>query len=45
MKDQPTRSNPLPQPLPENDRIYVAIVAGGAAILLMILTEMKFFGT
>lgn len=45
MKHQPIKITPLPEPLPENARIYTAIVAGGAAILLMILAEMKFFGT
>jgi hypothetical protein len=29
----------------ENGRIYFAIIVSGAAILLMILAEMKFFGT
>jgi hypothetical protein len=36
---------PFPTPQPETGRIYFAIVIGGAAILLMILAEMKFFGT
>ncbi len=45
MKDQPTKITPWPEPLPENGHIYIAIVVGGAAILLMILAEMKFFGT
>jgi hypothetical protein len=45
MKDSITKITALPAPLPENGRIYFAIVAGGAAILTMILGEMKFFGT
>ena len=45
MNDQPIRIAALPEALPENGRIYIAIVVGGAAILLMILAEMKFFGT
>jgi len=32
-------------PLKENLRIFFAIVASGAAILVMILAEMKFFGS
>jgi hypothetical protein len=39
------KNNRMPEPLPENGRIYIAIVVGGAAILLMILAEMKFFRT
>lgn len=45
MKNQPVNIHQLPVPLPEAGRIYLAIIAGGAAILLMILAEMKFFGT
>jgi hypothetical protein len=45
MKDQPTKAISLPTPKPENARIYIATIAGGVAILLMILAEMKFFGT
>lgn len=45
MKDQPAKITALPAPLPENGRIYFAIIVGGVIILLMILAEMKFFGT
>jgi hypothetical protein len=45
MNHQPTRINQLPSPLIENGRVYFAIIVGGATILLMILAEMKFFGT
>jgi hypothetical protein len=45
MKQPPIRATQLPEPLPENGSIYIAIVMGGVAILLMILFEMKFFGT
>jgi hypothetical protein len=34
-----------PAPLIENGWIYLAMITGGAIILLMILAEMKFFGT
>ena len=45
MKQQLPGVVPLPAPLQENGRIYFAIIVGGAAILLMILGEMKLFGT
>jgi hypothetical protein len=45
MRDSITKTTALAAPLPENGRIYFAIVAAGAAILIMILAEMKFFGT
>lgn len=45
MKQQPAESPQLLATSPETGRIYFAIVVGGAAILLMILAEMKFFGT
>ena len=44
MKYQPSTGQ-LAASIPENTRIYSAIIAGGVAILLMILAEMKFFGT
>jgi len=31
MKQQPIKATLLPEPLPENDRIYIAIVIGGVA--------------
>jgi len=45
MKSQPAKLSSLSNPLPETGRIYLAIIVGGVAILLMILAEMKFFGT
>jgi hypothetical protein len=45
MKPEPAKAYQLPAPLPEIRQVYFAIVVGGAAILLMILAEMKFFGT
>jgi site-specific DNA-adenine methylase len=45
MKQQPAEAPQLLATSPETGRIYFAIVVGGAAILLMILAEMKFFGT
>jgi hypothetical protein len=45
MKYQPTKAISLPTPRLENGRVYLAIISGGAVILLMILAEMKFFGT
>ena len=44
MKHQLTNTGALYIPRQEIGRIYVAVVLGGAAILLMILAEMKFFG-
>jgi len=44
MKHPLTNTGRLYVPL-ENGRIYLAIVSGGAVILLMILAEIKFFGT
>jgi hypothetical protein len=35
----------LTGPARENFRIYLALVASGASILLMILLEMKLFGS
>jgi hypothetical protein len=43
MKHQLTKT--AATPLVENGQIYLAIITGGAIILLMILAEMKFFGT
>jgi hypothetical protein len=45
MKHQLTYKGALYTPRQEIGRIYVAVVLSGAAILLMILAEMKFFGT
>ena len=45
MKHQLTIRGSLHTARPEISLIYYAIIAGGAAILLMILAEMKFFGT
>lgn len=45
MKYQPTKAISLPTPRLENGHVYLAIISGGAVILLMILAEMKFFGT
>jgi hypothetical protein len=45
MNHQTTKISQLPPPLIENGRIYFGTIVGGAAILLMILAEMKFFGT
>jgi len=43
MKNQLPKT--APAPLIENGWIYLGIITGGAIILLMILAEMKFFGT
>jgi hypothetical protein len=45
MNHQTTKISRLPSPLTENGGVYFAIIVGGTAILLMILAEMKFFGT
>jgi hypothetical protein len=45
MKHQLTNMGPLHPAQPENGRIYLSIIVGGGIILLMILAEMKFFGT
>ena len=45
MKHQLTYKGALYTPQQEIGRIYVAVVLSAATILLMILAEMKFFGT
>jgi len=45
MKRQLEKTSLLPTSVLENSRIYYAIIASGVAILLMILAEMKFFGS
>jgi hypothetical protein len=45
MKQQFPRLAPFPSPQQENGRVYFAMIVSGAIILLMILAEMKFFGT
>ena len=45
MKQQFPRLASFPTPQQENGRVYFAMIVSGAAILLMILAEMKFFGT
>jgi hypothetical protein len=45
MKQQFSSLTPFPTSRQGNGRIYLATIIGGATILLMILAEMKFFGT
>ena len=45
MKPVPSKFEEYPDLLKENHRIFLAILASGTAILLMILAEMKFFGS
>ena len=45
MKHSLTNNGRLYIPRLENSRVFYATIAGGAIILLMILAEMKFFGT
>jgi hypothetical protein len=45
MKTVVSKPDSFPGLLRENHRIFLAVVASGAAILLMILAEMKFFGS
>jgi hypothetical protein len=45
MKQRFSTPAPLPTLRQEIGRVYVAVILSGAAILLVILAEMKFFGT
>jgi hypothetical protein len=45
MKHQLTNKGALYTPRQEIGRVYLAVILSGAAILLMILAEMKFFGS